>query len=145
IETEQIVRRSRNLYRGDSSGMLPTVRSRPLHLIASSIVCRVTLATAALGSMALAADARLISMLPEKSEAVAGVNLKAILHSGLAQEFMKSPGSGAGSLAEFTAMTGVDINRDIDEVLFAGFTPHAGQGAPKPGSTIGVGFVTGTF
>ena len=84
-------------------------------------------------------------MLPAKSDAVAGVNLKAILHSGLAQEFMKSPGSGAGSLAEFTAMTGVDINRDINEVIFAGFTPHAGQGAPKPGSTIGVGFITGNF
>ncbi|MDZ7639975.1 MAG: hypothetical protein U5J83_17285 [Bryobacterales bacterium] len=96
-------------------------------------------------SLAMAVDPKLLSMLPAKSEVVGGVNVRAIMGSGLAREFMKSPGSGAGGLAEFTAMTGVDIERDIHEVIFAGYTPPAAKGAAKPASTVGLGFITGSF
>lgn len=119
--------------------------SNPARWIAPATVCRMTLATLAFVSLALAADARLLSMLPAKSEAVVGVDVQAILNSGLAQEFMKTTPAGANSLAEFTAMTGVDVKRDIRSVIFGGFTPPTAQGTAKPGSAIGVGFVTGTF
>lgn len=129
----------------DFSGMMPTVRSRLVRSIAPATICRLTLAAFVFAAMALAADARLLSMLPAKSEAVGGVNVKAVLNSGLAQEFMKSPGADAAGLAELTALTGVDIKSDIDELVFAGYTRPAANGTVAPGTSIGVGFITGTF
>lgn len=119
--------------------------SRLARSIARSIASRVTLAIFALATLAFAADSRLLSLLPANSEAVVGVDVQAILSSGLAQEFMKSTPESTNSLAEFTAMTGVDPKRDIRSVLFAGYTPPAASGAPKPGGAVGVGFISGTF
>ena len=119
--------------------------SRLARSIARSIASRVTLAIFALATLAFAADSRLLSLLPANSEAVVGVDVQAILSSGLAQEFMKSTPESTNSLAEFTAMTGVDPKRDIRSVLFAGYTPPAASGAPKPGGAVGLGFISGTF
>lgn len=125
--------------------MTPNPYSRLARSIARSALCRVMPAVFALATLAFAVDSRLLSMLPANAEAVAGVDVQAIMNSGLAQELMKSSSSGANSLAEFTAMTGVDPKRDIRSVLFAGFTPPAAAGASKPVGAVGVGFISGTF
>ncbi len=125
--------------------MTSNLYSRLARSIARSTLSRAMPAVFVLATLALAADSRLLSMLPANSEAVAGVDVQAILNSGIAQELMKTSSGGTNSLAEFTAMTGVDIKRDIRSVLFAGYTPPAAAGAAKPASTVGVGFITGTF
>ena len=125
--------------------MMLNLSSKGARLVTPSAVCRIVLAVIAFTSLGFAVDARLLSMLPAKSEAVAGIDVQAILNSGIVQELMKSSPTGASSLAEFAAMTGVDVKRDIHSVLFAGYTRPNAQGATKPGGAIGVGFITGTF
>lgn len=107
-----------------------------------------TLALAAFACVATAfgADARLLSLLPAKAEGVAGVNVRAVLNSGLAAELMKPHADGErDGLAELSAMTGLDLKRDIDEAIFAGYNAPGASGSPKPSGNRGVGFITGTF
>ncbi|MCC7340169.1 MAG: hypothetical protein IT170_03700 [Bryobacterales bacterium] len=125
--------------------MMLNLSSKVARLVAPSAVCRIALAIIAFTSLGFAVDARLLSMLPAKSEAVAGIDVQAILNSGIAQEIMKSSPTGANSLAEFTAMTGVDVKKDIRSVIFGGYTQPNAKGAAKPGGAIGVGFITGSF
>ncbi|MCZ2152344.1 MAG: hypothetical protein LC114_00345 [Bryobacterales bacterium] len=109
-------------------------------------IARLMLATLLAAGIAFGADARLLSLIPAKTEAVVGINVRAILESGIATELMKPAENGqADGLAELSAMTGLDLKRDIDEAIFAGYNAPAGAGTSKPGSNLGVGFIKGTF
>jgi hypothetical protein len=92
-----------------------------------------------------AVDARLLAMLPANAEAVGGVNVRGVMNSAVARELMNSPQATAADLQSLFALTGVDVQTDIQELVFAGIPPAAAKGGAKPGETIGVGFITGRF
>ena len=127
--------------------MMPFFRPASARGASIAIPFRAVAALVFLSVAGFAADAKLLSMLPAKADAVAGVNLRALLDSGLGREFMNSGRTETQGLDEFTATTGVDIRRDVSEVLFAGFSPVTQPGAEggKPPKTVGVGFISGSF
>lgn len=90
-----------------------------------------------------AADQRLLSMLPANAEAAMGVDVRAVLRSNLGQEMMKAGSAETPELKEFTALTGLDLYKDIHEVMFAGFS--IAPGAAAKGSADGVAMVLGNF
>jgi hypothetical protein len=99
----------------------------------------------ALSACAFAVDARLLSMLPANAEAVGGVNMRGVMSSGLVKEFMKSPQGSSSDIQGMLALTGIDLQNDIQELVFAGFSPAPAKAGAKPGETIGLGFITGRF
>lgn len=92
---------------------------------------------------ALAADPRLLALLPGESEAVMGINVQAVFKSTIGQEIAKSSQSQSKDLEEFTAMTGVDLKNDIHEVMLAGFSLTPGSGAK--GTAKGLALIRGNF
>jgi hypothetical protein len=111
----------------------------------SGAVTRMAVAVFALSACAFAVDARLLSMLPGNAEAVGGVNMRGVMSSGLVKEFMKSPQGSSSDIQGMLALTGIDLQNDIHELVFAGFSPAPAKAGAKPGETIGVGFITGRF
>lgn len=104
---------------------------------------RVLLALA-LALPALCADPRLLSMVPGNTEAVMGLDMRAIMRSAVAKELMSSAGAQTTKdLDELIRLTGVDPRQDIFEVVLAGFTNPAATSAA--GKTNGVAMVTGNF
>lgn len=107
-----------------------------------SFFLRIVLA-AALSLSALAADARLLSLVPSDAEAVIGVNFRAVMGSGIAQEIMRTATvSDTSDFNEMIALTGVDPRRDLHELIAAGFA--TAPGTPNKDAT-GIVFVTGNF
>jgi hypothetical protein len=97
-----------------------------------------------LGLPGFGADARLLSMVPRNAEAVMGADIRAIMNSGLAQEFMRSANNNTNAeLNDLIALTGMDPRRDLHEVVAAGFSP-APAAAGKP-QAQGLLFVSGNF
>ena len=111
----------------------------------SRAVARMAVAVLALSACAFAVDARLLSMLPATAEAVGGVNMRGVMSSGLVKEFMKSPQGSSSDIQGMLALTGIDLQNDIQELVCAGFSPAPAKAGAKPGETIGVGFITGRF
>ena len=127
--------------------MMPFFRPSSARSASVLIPIRAAVALFLLSAAGFAADAKLLSMLPAKADAVAGVNLRALLDSGLGRQFMDSGKTESQGLDEFQAATGVNIRSDVHEVLFAGFSPVTQTGAEggKPAKTVGVGFISGSF
>lgn len=91
----------------------------------------------------MAADQKLLSMLPANAEVVMGINVRAILDSGLGKEMMNSSSSRTSDLEELAAETGLDLRKDIREVVLAGFQTTPGAGAK--GAAKGVALISGNF
>ncbi len=92
----------------------------------------------------LAADPKLLSLVPADTEAVMGLDVKAVLRSGVVKELMRtSTSSNVDELNEMIALTGVDPRQDVNEIVVAGFASKPGTSSTKEAN--GLVFVTGNF
>ncbi len=91
-----------------------------------------------------AADPKLLSMVPANAEAVLGADFRAIMSSGIAQEFMRSAtGNSSADLNEMIALTGLDPRRDLHEVVAASMGTKPGANGKT--QSQGLVFVSGNF
>ncbi|MCW5963904.1 MAG: hypothetical protein KIT83_07690 [Bryobacterales bacterium] len=98
----------------------------------------------ALALPALAADPKLLSMLPSDAEAVIGVDIRAVMRSGITQELMRTATTANMSeLNEMIALTGMDPRTDLHEFVAAGFATTPGAAGKKDAN--GIAFITGNF
>jgi hypothetical protein len=81
-------------------------------------------------------------MLPANTEVVMGINVRAILDSGVGKEMMKSGSAQKSELQEFTTLTGLDPQKDIHEVVLA--SSEFARGTGTNGSK-GVAIISGNF
>lgn len=116
----------------------------PLRSVSPLRVAALAMALLLSGIPGFGADARLLSMVPRNAEAVMGADIRAIMSSGLAQEFMRTANTTTDAdLNEWIALTGMDPRRDLHEVVAASFSPKSG-GATKA-QTQGLLFLSGSF
>lgn len=93
---------------------------------------------------ALAADPKLLSMIPADAEAVIGVDIRAVMRSGITQELMRTATTAnMDELNNLIALTGMDPRQDLHEFVAAGFATTPGAAGKKDAN--GIAFVTGNF